>query len=110
VLYVEELIAPDVVNTMPEGTLRAFADHGDAGRTFDMSADAADETLRRAGGAGLDLAEITAGLERAGVESFRASYDELLHCIDVKVRRRVALGVDRLALERWVGEGGRWPA
>ena len=37
VLYVEELIAPDVINTMPEATLRAFADHGDAGRAFDPS-------------------------------------------------------------------------
>ena len=47
VLYVEELIAPGVINTMPEATLRAFADHGDASRAFDPSSPAPAETLRR---------------------------------------------------------------
>ena len=48
VLYVEELIAPDVVNTMPEATLRAFADHGDVSRTGSIDTGAAEEVLRRA--------------------------------------------------------------
>ena len=47
VLYVEELIAPGVINTMPEATLRAFADHGDASRAFDPSSPAPAETLRQ---------------------------------------------------------------
>ena len=48
VLYVEQLIAPEVINTMPEATLRAFADHGDVGRALDVDARQAEETLRRA--------------------------------------------------------------
>jgi transaldolase len=81
VLYVEGLIAPDTVNTMPEATLRAFADHGDATRRFDPSARAQLEVLSRAQDAGVDLEAITARLERDGVRSFCASYAELLDCI-----------------------------
>jgi transaldolase len=83
VLYVEELIAPDVINTMPEATLRAFADHGDATRAFDTSA---TETLRRAEDAGIDLAAVTSALEREGVRSFCDSYRELLACIEAKLQ------------------------
>ncbi len=81
VLYVEELVVPDAVTTMPEATLRAFADHGDPGRTSEWSPGTAEQTLRRAEAAGVDLDAITAELEREGVESFGASYDELLDCI-----------------------------
>jgi transaldolase len=87
VLYVEELIAPDVINTMPEPTLRAFADHGDPTRSFDQSSAPPDETLRRAEDAGIDLAAVTADLEREGVRSFCASYRELLDCIEAKLQR-----------------------
>jgi transaldolase len=82
VLYVEELIAPDVINTMPDVTLRAFADHGDATRTIDPCGDAAAETLRRAQDAGVDLATIAAQLERDGVSSFCGSYHDLLARIE----------------------------
>jgi transaldolase len=84
VLYVEELIAPGVINTMPEATLRAFADHGDAGRVFDPSSTAAEETLRHAADAGIDLAAVTTELEREGVRSFCDSYRDLLACIETK--------------------------
>jgi transaldolase len=87
VLYVEQLIAPDVVNTMPDATLRAFADHGEA-RAADFDPAAARETLRRAEEAGLDLAALTAGLERDGVRSFCDSYRELLECIEAKLAVR----------------------
>jgi transaldolase len=85
VLYVEELIAPDVINTMPESTLRAFADHGDPSRGFGRSDGA--ETLENAEEAGIDLAAITADLEREGVRSFCDSYQELLDCIEAKLQR-----------------------
>jgi transaldolase len=85
VLYVEDLIAPDVVNTMPEATLRAFADHGHVGRALSVDVDASEETLRRAAEAGIDLAAITGQLEREGVRSFCDSYRELLHCIETKL-------------------------
>jgi transaldolase len=84
VLYVEELIAPGVVNTMPEATLRAFADHGQATRVLSASTAAAEETLRQTQDAGIDLAAITAQLEREGVQSFCASYHELIDRIKTK--------------------------
>jgi transaldolase len=90
VLYVEELIAPDVVSTMPDATLRAFADHGET-RAADFDPAAAQQTLRRAGKAGIDLAGLTAELERDGVRSFCDSYRELLECIEAKL----AVSADR---------------
>jgi transaldolase len=83
VLYVEELIAPDVINTMPEATLRAFADHGHATGSFDRP----EATLRRAADAGIDLAAIATELEHEGVRSFCDAYRDLLACIETKLRR-----------------------
>jgi transaldolase len=85
VLYVSELIGPGVINTMPEHTLRAFADHGVVARTLDADPQAAERTLAVAAEAGLDLAAITAQLEREGVSSFCDSYHRLLSCIERKV-------------------------
>jgi transaldolase len=85
VLYVAELIGPDVVNTMPEATLRAFADHGSVSRTLDADPDAAERTLADAASAGIDLAAVTAELEREGVKSFCDSYHELMACIEGKL-------------------------
>jgi transaldolase len=85
VLYVEELVVPDAINTMPEATLRAFADHGDPGGPFDWRSGAAEQTLRRAQAAGVDLDAITTELEREGVESFCRSYQELLDRIERKL-------------------------
>jgi transaldolase len=85
VLYVEELIAPGVVNTMPEATLRAFADHGRISVTLAAPDPDAEQTLQRAQESGVDLAAITAELERDGVRSFCASYEELLDAIDTRV-------------------------
>jgi transaldolase len=89
VLYVEELIAPGVVNTMPDATLRAFGDHGDPTRRFDESAASAEQTLQRAETTGIELSAITARLERDGVRSFCDSYRQLLDCIESKLDRIV---------------------
>jgi transaldolase len=88
VLYVEGLIAPGVINTMPEKTLRAFADHGNVARTMHADLGDAEEVLARAQQAGLNLRAITTELERDGVEAFCESYRELLGCIETR------LGVD----------------
>jgi transaldolase len=88
VLYVERLITPDAVNTMPEATLRAFADHGDVQNALSI-AGAANATLRRAQDEGIDLAAVTSELEREGVRSFCDSYHQLLDCIDTKLRSTV---------------------
>jgi transaldolase len=89
VLYVEQLIAAGVVNTMPLATLEAFDDHGDA-RSPPIDTDTADDLagvdLRAAG---VDLDRITAALEREGVEAFSSSYDELASCIEAKTRKLV---------------------
>src|SRR4051794_20188704 len=90
VLYVEELIAPGVVNTMPEATLRAFADHGQAACVLSESTAAAEETLAAARDAGVDLAAVTAQLEREGVQSFCASYQELIERIETRLREPLA--------------------
>jgi transaldolase len=93
-LYVAELIGPDVINTMPDQTLRAFADHGEVARTLDGDAAGAEaeETLVAAAAAGIDLTAITAELEREGVRSFCDSYDELRDCIKGKLGVLAAAG------------------
>jgi transaldolase len=85
VLYVDKLITPGAINTMPEATLRAFADHGDLEHAAGI-AGAANATLRSAHDAGIDLGAVTSELERDGVRSFCDSYRELLDCIETKIQ------------------------
>jgi transaldolase len=84
VLYVERLVAPEVINTMPEQTLRAFAEHGTVGPVLDTDPAAAEHVLAAAAVVGVDLPAITAELEREGVQSFADSYTELVRCIEYK--------------------------
>jgi transaldolase len=90
VLYVEELIGPDVVSTMPDKTLRAFADHGRVKRTVDADVDEARRVLDELPATGVDLDAITSALEREGVASFCDSYHDLLDCIADKA---ISLGM-----------------
>jgi transaldolase len=90
--YVAELIGTDVVNTMPEQTLRAFADHGEVAPTLDADPHAAERTLAEIEAAGVDLEVVTAELEREGVQSFCDSYRELLDCIESKLAVVAASG------------------
>jgi transaldolase len=76
--YVERLIAPETINTMPEATLLAFADHGEVRDPIDPTSDAPRQVLSDAAEAGIDLDRITAELEREGVDSFSRSYVRLL--------------------------------
>ncbi len=85
VLYVERLIAPAVVNTMPEKTLHAFAAHGNVERALDTDLSETERILDEAEAAGIDLGRITEELEREGVKAFCDSYHELLDCIDSKL-------------------------
>jgi transaldolase len=91
VLYVDRLITPDAVNTMPEATLRAFADHGDVQHALSIAGQA-NATLHRAHDAGIDLAALTGELEREGVRSFCDSYHQLLDCIETKLRSTLTVG------------------
>jgi transaldolase len=90
VLYVEKLIAPGVINTMPEQTLRAFADHGDVEHALDADPAAAQAILSSAAEEGVDLERITGELEREGVKAFCDSYDALVACIESKLGSLIA--------------------
>jgi transaldolase len=79
VLYVEELIGPDTVNTMPEETIRAFQDHGDVrGDTVTEDVDKAHALLDDLAKAGVDYDDVTETLELEGVQKFADSFAELL--------------------------------
>jgi transaldolase len=79
VMYVEELIAPGVVNTMPEATIHAFADHGEVrGDTITPYYDEAQKVLDDLARLGIDYDDVVGVLEREGVEKFAASWNELL--------------------------------
>jgi transaldolase len=85
VLYVEELIGAGVINTMPEQTLHAFADHGKIARTLNGDARTSERVLAGTAAAGVDLETVTDELEREGVASFCESYHQLLDCIGSKL-------------------------
>jgi transaldolase len=83
-LYVDSLIGPATVNTMPEGTLSAFEDHGTLRRTVDADPDAATQALARLKDAGIDMLDVEQTLEDEGVHSFAKSFDELLQMLTDK--------------------------
>jgi transaldolase len=76
-LYVEGLIGPDTVDTMPDQTVEAFLDHGTLARAVDADPAAARATLAELAEAGIDLGNVTAQLESEGVAAFAKSFDEL---------------------------------
>lgn len=79
VIYVEELIAPGTVNTMPEAVIHAYADHGETrADTITGAYDAARKVFADLESVGVDMADVIATLEREGVEKFEASWQELL--------------------------------
>jgi transaldolase len=84
VLYVEELIGPNVVNTMPFETIDAFQDHGVVRDTLTEGVEEARALFERLEAAGIDYDDVTDTLEREGVEKFSASYASLREGIDAK--------------------------
>ena len=83
-LYVDELIGPDTVNTMPENTMTAFRDQGEVQETVRADQDFWDEVLERLKRLGIDLDAVMMQLEDEGVQKFVDSYDELLADLDAK--------------------------
>jgi transaldolase len=83
-LYVDTLIGPDTVNTMPEATLDAFEDHGTLARAIDADPDADREVVAQLAALGIDLEEVAAQLEEEGVASFAKSFDELITALAAK--------------------------
>jgi transaldolase len=93
VLYVENLIGADTVNTLPPETLNAFKDHGKVeGETVKDSLDAAAAALGRLKALGIDLGAITERLQQDGVAAFAASFDQLLAALEKK--RNAIIGAE----------------
>lgn len=89
VLYVEELIGPATVNTMPIDTIKAFLDHGRVQRTLDAGLDEAHEAIRAVEAEGIAMKTVTRELIEEGVASFAKSFDDLLETIEEE-RKAVA--------------------
>lgn len=83
-LYVDELIGPDTVNTLPDTTLDAFADHGTLARRVDADVEAARAVWDALPRVGVDMDDVAEQLEREGVSSFQKSFDELLTALEAK--------------------------
>ena len=99
-MYVDELIGPHTVNTMPRPTIAAFLDHGTVERTIDRDLSGAYKTMEDLAAAGIDIDAVTAQLEDEGIASFAKSYDSLLEgvaCQAVATGRRCAPARSRLA-------------
>jgi transaldolase len=84
VLYVEELIGPETVDTMPLDTIKAFMDHGNIERTLDRDLDGARQAIREVEAQGITMQRVTDELIVEGVASFAKSFDELISTIESK--------------------------
>ena len=85
VMYVEQLIGPHTVNTLPPATLDAFRDHGEVARTVDRNVDGARRLIADLEAAGISIADVTAKLLKDGITSFQKSFDGLLANLEKKV-------------------------
>jgi transaldolase len=88
ILYVKALAAPFTVDTMPEGTLKAFADHGEVGDILAPDGSDAEAVLARFAEAGIDIDALAAQLQNEGAASFVKSWNDLMDCVAAK---RVAM-------------------
>jgi transaldolase/glucose-6-phosphate isomerase len=86
-LYVDTLIGPDTINTMPAATLGAYRDHGKPRPTIEEGLDDARSVMKQLAEVGIDLAAITRKLEEQGVESFAKDYEKLLAALAEKRRQ-----------------------
>jgi transaldolase / glucose-6-phosphate isomerase len=86
-LYVDELIGPDTVNTLPLETLTAVLDHGSTARTVDQNVDEAMAHLEQVAALGINLDEITEQLQTDGVKSFADAFDVLMQSITDKAAK-----------------------
>jgi transaldolase len=83
-LYVDELIGPDTVNTMPEETIMAFQDHGEPQSRLESDLEGARHVFAELERVGVDYDDVTDTLEREGVEKFSASFEELIESLRTK--------------------------
>lgn len=85
VMYVEELIGPDTVDTMPPATIDAFKDHGVVDKTVEKKVAAAEGLLKEIEAAGISVREVTEKLLVEGIASFQKSFDELIAGLEAKI-------------------------
>ena len=90
VVYVEQLIGPDTVDTMPDATIDAFLDHGKVERTLDRDVDTARKELQALERVGISMDEVTHQLQVDGVKSFTDSFNEMLETINSKREQMLA--------------------
>ena len=90
-LYIDALAAPDTINTMPEKTLLAYADHGAVPAALATDGGDAERELARFASAGVDVGALGLKLQRDGAAAFVASWNELMHSIDLKGGGRAAV-------------------
>lgn len=83
-IYVDNLVGPDTVNTMPDATIAAFVDHGTVAQTVDKGFEQAGADLDALGEVGVDMKDVSKQLEDEGVAAFSKSYDELLQALEDK--------------------------
>jgi transaldolase len=84
VMYVEQLMGPDTVNTMPPATIEAFKDHGEVRRTVDADFAGAERTMRELAAAGIDMTDVTNKLLSDGLASFQKSFESLTAGLEKK--------------------------
>jgi transaldolase len=90
VMYVEQLIGPETVNTLPPETIKAFEDHGEVARTIDDDIDRAKRTMQAIADAGVDYDDVVRTLEREGVQKFADSFKELTDSVAASLRGAVS--------------------
>jgi transaldolase/glucose-6-phosphate isomerase len=83
-LYVDALVGPDTINTVPPQTLRAFADHGKASLTIDQEINEAKQVFRGLERLGISVGKVTEELEEEGVKAFSDAYDALLDTLETR--------------------------
>ena len=86
VLYIEELIGPDTVNTIPPATLDAFRDHGKVRRTLDQGLEQADAVMRKLEQSGISMKAVTDQLVEDGVKAFSDSFSELISAVGSRLK------------------------
>jgi len=87
ILYIDELIGPDTVNTMPPDTIKFFIDHGKVELTLDKGIEEAKSQLKKLKELGIDLTKVTDKLLIDGVKSFSVSFESLIASLDDKVKK-----------------------
>jgi len=87
VIYIEELIGPDTVNTVPPATLDAFRDHGKSRQSLTEDIEGARKTMSDLAGAGISMKEITDKLTADGVKLFADAFDKLLETVEKNTKR-----------------------